>query len=71
MCGHHIQADNKACIFLAPQMSRQLSVVDLIQQHLLTKRQHNQSRLLFCALRDQFKHVFGHNMELSMIPTCS
>ena len=54
-----------------PKMSRQLSVVDLIQQHLLTGRWHHQSRLLFCAFIDQIKPVFGHNMKLSMTPTCS
>ena len=53
------------------KMSRQLGVVDLTQQHLPTKGQHHQSRLLFCALKDQFKPVFGHNMKLRMIPTCS
>ena len=52
-----------------PKMSRQLSVVDLIQQHLLTRRWQHQSRLLFCAFKDQFKPMFGHNMKLSMIPT--
>ena len=56
---------------LRPKMSRQLSVVDLIQQHLPTRRRHHQSRLLFWAFKDQFKSVFGHNMKLSMIPTCS
>ena len=54
---------------LRPKMSRQLSIVDLIQQYLPTRRWHHQSRLLFCALKDQFKPVFGHNMKLSMIPT--
>ena len=53
-----------------PKMSRQLSVVDLIQQYLPTRRWHHQSRLLFCALKYQFKPVFGHNMKLSMIPMC-
>ena len=52
---------------LRPKMSRQLSVVDLIQQYLPTRRWNHQSRLLFCALKDQFKPVFGHNMKLSMI----
>ena len=56
---------------LRPKMSRQLSVVDLIQQHLPTRRWHHQSRLLFCTLKDQLKSVFGHNMKLSMISTCS
>ena len=57
---------------LSPKMSRQLSVVDLIQQHLPTRRQHHQSRLLlFCTFKDQLKSMFGHNMKLSMIPTCS
>ena len=51
-----------------PKISRQLSVVDLIQQHLLIRRWHHQSRLLFCALKNQFKPIFGHNMKLSMIP---
>ena len=54
-----------------PKMSRQLNVVDFIQQHLPTKRWHHQSRLLFWAFIDQFKPVFGYNMELSMTPTCS
>ena len=54
-----------------PKMSRQLSVVDLIQQHLPTKRRHHQSRLLFCAFKDQFKPVFGYNVKLSMIPMSS
>ena len=53
---------------LSPKMSRQLSVVDLIQQYLLTRRWHHQSRLLFCTFKDQLKSVFGHNMKLSMIP---
>ena len=57
--------------FFSPKMSRQLSVVNLIQQHLLTKRWHHQSRLLFWAFKDQLRSVFGHNMKLSMIPTCS
>ena len=55
----------------SPKMSRQLSVVDLIQQYLPIRRQHHQSRLLFCTLKDQLKSVFGHNMKLSMIPTSS
>ena len=71
MCGHHTWADNKACIFLSPKMSRQLRVVDLIQQHLPTRRRHHQSRLLFCTFKDQLKTMFGHNMKLSMIPTSS
>ena len=54
-----------------PKMSRQLSIVDLIQQHLLTKRWHHQSRLLFFACKNQFKPVFGHNVKLSMIPMSS
>ena len=54
-----------------PKMSRQLSVVDLIQQHLPTRRWHHQSRLLFCAFIDQIKPVFGYNMKLSMTSTCS
>ena len=45
------------------KMSRQLSVVDFIQQHLPTRRRHHHSRLIFCALKDQFKPVFGHNMK--------
>ena len=56
--------------FLRPKMSRQVIVVELIQQHLLTRRWHHQSRLLFYTLKDQLKSVFGHNMKLSMIPTC-
>ena len=54
-----------------PKMSRQLSVVDLIQQYLPTKRWHHRSRLLFCTLKDQIKSVFGYNMKQSMISTCS
>ena len=53
------------------KMSRQLSVVDLIQQYLPTRRWHHQSKLLFCALKDQLKSVLGYNMKPSMIPTCS
>ena len=57
--------------FFRPKMSRQLSVVDFIQQYLLIRRRHHQSRLLFCAFKDQLKPVFGHNMKLSIIPTSS
>ena len=53
------------------KISRQLSVVDFIQQHLLITIWHHQSKLLFCAPKDQIKPEFGHNMKLSMIPTCS
>ena len=56
---------------LRPKMSRQISVVDLIQQHLLTRKWHYQSRLIFCAFKDKLKSVFRHNMKLSMIPTSS
>ena len=56
---------------LSPKMGRQLSVVDLIQQHLPIRRRHHQSRLLFFTLKDQLKSVFGYNMKLSMISTCS
>ena len=56
---------------LSPKMSGQISVVDLIQKHLLTRRWHHQSRLLFCTFKDQLKSMFGYNMKLSMIPTCS
>ena len=52
------------------KMSKQLSIIDLIQKHLPTRRWH-QSRLLFCAFKDQLKPVFGHNVKLSMIPTSS
>ena len=54
-----------------PKMSRQLSVVDLIQQHLLTRRWHHQFRLLICALKDQFKPMSGDNTKLIIICTCS
>ena len=56
---------------LSPKISRKLSVVGLIKQHLPTKRWHHQSRLLFSAFKDQIKSVFRHNMKLSMISTCS
>ena len=56
---------------LRPKMSRNISFVELIQQHLLTRRREHQSRLLFCTLKDQLKSVFGHNIKLSMISTCS
>ena len=56
---------------LSPKMIRQLIVVDFIQQYLPTRRWHHQSILLFWAFKDQLKSVFGHNMKLSMIPTCS
>ena len=56
---------------LRPKIILQLSVVDLIQQHLPTRRRHQQSRLLLYAFKDQFKSVFGYNMKLSMIPTSS
>ena len=56
---------------LRPKISRQLSIVDLIQQHLTIRRWQHQSRLLFYTLKDQLKSVFGHNMKLSMISTCS
>ena len=52
----------------SPKMSRQLSVVDLIQQYLLTRRRHHKSRLFFCTFKVQLKSVFGHNMKLNMIP---
>ena len=52
-------------------MSRQLSVVDLIQQYLPIRGRHHQSRLLFCTLKDQLKSMFGHKMKLSMIYTRS
>ena len=55
----------------SPKMSRQLSIVELIQQYLPAKRSHHQSRLLFCTHKDQLKSVLGHNIKLSMIPTCS
>ena len=71
MCGHHTRGRQQSMHLFSPKISRQLSVVDLIQQYLPTKRWHHQSRLLFCAFKDQFKSVFGHNMKLSMIPTCS
>ena len=51
-------------------MRKQLSVVDLIQQHLPIKRWNHLSRLLFCDFIDQTKPIFGHNMKLSMIFTC-
>ena len=54
-----------------PKMSRQLSVVDLIQQYLPTRRWYHQSRLLLWAFKDKFKAVLGYNMKLSMIPTSS
>ena len=53
-----------------PKMSRHLSVVNLIQQYLPTRRWYHQSRLLFYALKVQFKPLFGYNMKLSMIDTC-
>ena len=53
-----------------PKMSGQFSIVDFIQQYLLTRKRHHQSRLLFCAFINQIKPVFGHNMKLNMIPTC-
>ena len=54
-----------------PKISRKLSIVGPILQYLLTRRQYHQSRLLFCTLKNQLKSVFGHNMKLSMIFTCS
>ena len=54
-----------------PKMSRQISVVDFIQQYLPIRRLHHQSKLLFYAFMNQVKPMFGHNMELSMTLTCS
>ena len=42
-----------------PKMSRQLSVIDLIQKYLLTRSQNHQSRLLFFAFIDQVKPVLN------------
>ena len=55
---------------LSPKTSRQLSFVDLIQQHLQTRRQHHQSGLPLCAFKDQLKSVFGQNIKLSTISMC-
>ena len=71
MCGHHTWADKQSMHFLSPKMSRKLSVVDPIQQHLLTRRWYHQLRLFLCVFQYQVKPVFGHNMKLSMIHTSS
>ena len=44
----HISRQQSMHLFRC-KMSRQLSAVDPIQQHLLTRRWHHQSRLIFCV----------------------
>ena len=54
-----------------PKKSRQISVVDFIQQYLPIRKWHHQSRLLLCAFINQLKPVFRYNMELSITPMSS
>ena len=69
LCPPHTSRQQSMHLF-GPKMSRKLSIMDFIQQHLLTKRQHHQSRLLFWAFIDEIKSMFRHHMKLSMTPTC-